>query len=798
MKNLKLGVCLALICFVFVFIWVFSPTTILCVNADGETEATPILIEDEAGLLAVQNNKYYKLTKNLELNEDYWEPIGTVVSPFTNVHFNGNGKTITIKLKYDSSSSGQVLGLFGVIKNTTIKNLTVKAVVELSDGGVVVEPVRIGAIAGRAENSNIFSCHTWIDLKAQRIEQGAEPGTEEIQTNKYKGEIIAGGVIGEALYTSVYDCAVEAQIKVEQDGTNVVNSYFGGVAGKFNDGKIYNVYVAPSYSESGSLIDKIKNKNGVLTAIAGNEADIIISNRKDANSEVVFGGIVGFARGASLNIYNTVFSSMISSETPTKLLRGGIIGKVSTNPIDHPRELLYSKYLNILNSDVLSFSGSVGNSSAASYITHSSNTNFNQLPNQAFFTAGSWHSSTEWDYENVWKVKSVIAEGGYFFPLLQAFSTYTIKLADLYTVKSQNNQYSSGYIILSLMDGEEVLIDDDGILLKEKEYDLGQEVKIRASFYSDENNNFKNFYRFTYWLRGDISVVEVGKSSSAGYVSTQNPADESTTLTFNASSQTEGTYGIGLVGEEVTVSVYFGVEGGSGSETAVGSINQTVGNKIENRTGNFTLKSVYQSGAANVIEAVNNPSSNFLFTFWQDGGLSANDTQARKLIFELDNTKESSQHRFYPKVVYDSTDNRLEAQIICVFSNNTSLLTLNITEGGGVSIDGGTAIKEQTHNENLVKNRQTTLVAIPDEGYRFEGWYLSSILLSKETQYTISIESASWIEARFSAIETSEGLAGWIIAIIVIGSLLVVGAVVLIIIKVKKKSFGSYKKNYRY
>jgi hypothetical protein len=77
---------------------------------------------------------------------------------------------------------------------------------------------------------------------------------------------------------------------------------------------------------------------------------------------------------------------------------------------------------------------------------------------------------------------------------------------------------------------------------------------------------------------------------------------------------------------------------------------------------------------------------------------------------------------------------------------------------------------------------------------------MSDILLSTELSYTTQLAEAKIIEARFeeSAIITGSALAWWAITLIVVGGLGIIAGVVLIILKVRKNSFGNYKKNFKY
>jgi uncharacterized protein (UPF0297 family) len=863
-KNLKLVISLTLICLFFVFLGVFAPSFINKIDAYAVLEGSgtledPYQITNLQDLETMQNDikngenssAYYKLMQNINLeNRERWNPIGKIGYTFSG-YFDGNGKTISnVNIIYDKESEMSVMGLFGVIENAEIKNLAVKVNVKLSDEkDIVLNPLKLGGIVGQAINSKIYNCKVNFELEARRkdysLTQDAEIDTNsnyftrsgsagnytytyvsnpilnyigtyyellETGENKYNGEVVVGGAVGYGQGLEIYQCAVTTKINIIQEGNNIVNSYFGGVVGQMNGGEIYFVYVAPSES----LVSKISARNGSLPALSSGDADILISSSKN-NSVIAFGGIIGYNQNSNLVAFNNVYSSLYYTSTPSKLTCGGIIGRINQNISEHPQDLTYSKYLNVPSAFVSSFSGAVGNASAVSYNIHSSNLSFSSMPTTSFYTTNSWKYLKDWDFTNIWKNSSIITYSNYFFPNLQCFASYNIKLSANYTVRyNADGTYSSGYINLYFVDSNGNILWKDfenKTYITEKDFNAGEEVKIRAIFYNDDNSlrDFQHYYNFTNWLVGDTTAISAeGSKVLNGYTcvteTVKNAEDiniTQSTITFTASSSKEGIYGIGLIGKSVKVKVHLLVENGTGNETGFGSVDQTiVNNRIVNHTADFEIQiAQYQSGVSTILEAINNANSKYVFANrgWRDAyNIDNNFMTIRKIPFELDNSKTSTLSRFYPTVIYDEEEG-LIAEIICYFSNNTSELTLKIKGEGSITIDEGTPITEE-HIENIINNKLTTLVANPDEGYKFVGWYMSGILLSTNKTYTTSINEARTIEARFEESEliVGGGLPGWAIAVIVIGSVLIVGIIILIIVKIKKNSIGNYKKNYRY
>lgn len=863
-KNLRLEISLTLICLVFVLLGVFSPSFIFKINAGAELEGSgtqldPYQITSSDDLVIMQNNikngenssAYYKLMNNISLSQEgTWNPIGKIGNAFSG-YFDGNGKIISdIKIIYDKSLGESSLGLFGIIENAEIKNLAVNINVELNDEkDIVLSSLKVGGISGQAINSTIYNCKINFELETNRkaytltqdieIDRNAiyftrsgdlgnytytyvpyentninDIGTyyELLKTgeNKYNGEVVCGGAIGYGQGLEIYQCAITTKINIAQDGNNIVNSYFGGAVGQMNGGEIYFVYIAPS----DSLISKISAKSGALPALDAGDADILISSLKTTGSTISFGGIVGYVQNSNLIAFNNIYSSLYYTSTPSKLNCGGIIGRINSNSSEHPQDLTYSKYLNISSAFVSSFSSAVGNAAAVSYIVNTSNSSFSSMPTVKFYSTGSWKYLKDWDFANVWKKSSIITYSGYFFPNLQCFATFNIKLSANYTVRYNSDEtYNSGYINLYFVspNGEILLKDDNETYVTEKDFNAGEEVKIRAVFYNDDNplRDFKYYYNFTNWRLDDTTAVpaayinnESNKTinTSNGYIS--ESTETQSTITFTASSSKEGTYGIGLIGKNVKVKVYLLVENGTGNEENFGSVDQTIiNNRITNHSSDFEIMiSQYENKVATILEAINNADSKYVFANrgWVDYNNSENFMSTRKISFELDNNKKSTLSRFYPTVIYDEEEG-LISEIICYFSNNTSELTLKVQGKGNVTIDDGSPITENS-NENIINNKLTTLFATPNEGYKFIGWYMSGILLSTNRTYTTSINEARTIEARFEESELVSGGAfpGWAIAIIVVGAVLILGIIILIIIKIKKNSMGNYKKNYRY
>lgn len=152
----------------------------LFAGGDG-TKDSPYLIENATQLknFATRVNNYgngyesayYKLTKNINLSNANWTPVG-FYSPDTDTKhefsgtFDGAGFTISnfnIVAPHKNSQSYTCLGFFGFVQNATLKNITLSDfTIETSEDN---DPVCVGGLVGRFEATNaktksvIEKCH---------------------------------------------------------------------------------------------------------------------------------------------------------------------------------------------------------------------------------------------------------------------------------------------------------------------------------------------------------------------------------------------------------------------------------------------------------------------------------------------------------------------------------------------------------------------------------------------------------------------------------------------------------------
>ncbi|MCX7923037.1 MAG: hypothetical protein N3B21_13665 [Clostridia bacterium] len=168
----------------------------------------PYIITTVAQLAQINNDlsANYKLGNDIYIGNMDWTPIGNSTAPFGGV-LDGNGYTIN-NIKTNRPTVDYI-GLFGYIKNATIKNLNISTV-DIKGRNYV------GAIAGYSYGSVIEDCS---------LVSGVVSGTGYV-----------GGLVGNLQATS---SIIDTYSTVQVSGTG---SYIGGLAGYSSYGRIMRSY----------------------------------------------------------------------------------------------------------------------------------------------------------------------------------------------------------------------------------------------------------------------------------------------------------------------------------------------------------------------------------------------------------------------------------------------------------------------------------------------------------------------------------------------------------------------------
>jgi len=196
-------------------------------NGKGNTIDNPILIDHPGQLvyLAEQvykgntfSDKYFKLTKDLDLNRLNFMPIGWYITttnnrPFSG-HIDGNGHRI-LNLNINRNENTQSSNaLFGYIKDGSINNIGISGNSTVSVGGISAGIVAYG--------NNLTVSNSFNDASV-------------------RGSSQAGGILGYGVGSNVIINCYNAG-KIILQTSSGTNKYIGGLAGYFRDGYISNSY----------------------------------------------------------------------------------------------------------------------------------------------------------------------------------------------------------------------------------------------------------------------------------------------------------------------------------------------------------------------------------------------------------------------------------------------------------------------------------------------------------------------------------------------------------------------------
>lgn len=173
-----------------------------------------------------------------------WTRVGASAANYFGGTFDGNGKTVYLRLTTDTDSDNSV-GAFGYVGGATIKNLTVKGtVVKNGDNGGA------GGIAGAVLYSDgketiIDGCVSYASVSAANKYDaggivGATTGNLKIANSVNYGSVFAGisragGILGNAYCASIDKKISVGLIGVGNAGTVSVggaSGVFGGIAGR--------------------------------------------------------------------------------------------------------------------------------------------------------------------------------------------------------------------------------------------------------------------------------------------------------------------------------------------------------------------------------------------------------------------------------------------------------------------------------------------------------------------------------------------------------------------------------------
>jgi hypothetical protein len=298
--------------------------------------AACIAINTAAQLQAISNHldRDYCLGKDIDLGMiANFTPIATEPDMFTGT-FDGGGHVIR-NLKTNHNDVNQV-GLFGLVKDATIKNLTLENVQVINRKNATT----VGALAGTAQGTTHIS--------NVQISSGA------IAYNAING--IAGGLVGYVTESGLVELSSSAVDVGAKDG-----SFAGGLIGIIDT----NSTLRTSYATGQAFCAGANCTGGGL---AGGAAGAGVSvTRSFATGTVVCsdfcGGLVGDANGAFSFLYAS--GTVLGDSGATT---GGLFGRL-TNPV--ATTVTQSFAVGLLGGGASTFGGLVADTSGSPTVTKS-------------------------------------------------------------------------------------------------------------------------------------------------------------------------------------------------------------------------------------------------------------------------------------------------------------------------------------------------------------------------------------------------------------------------------------------
>ena len=295
----------------------------------------------EVGLLsdAYGSDAHFKLTTDIHVTASEWTPIGVSETSsssekyYFDGHFDGNGHTVSGKLKAAPGFNKAYFGFFGYAKDGSIKDLNITADIECvssyNEGDWQKNKgVFVGGVVGYSESA-ISDCNNF----------GIISGTTSTPNNSITS-VQSGGIAGYS--SSVTNCNNFGPVSGESSS---FYAYVGGIAGQYasvtncnNYGLISGSTSAPQNTAAYAAVGGIAGQQIASSSNINNsdnygtvEASVLAHQLKS-----YAGGIVGTISQSSVSVTNCHNNGAISSFSPTmknmtETYAGGIAGGLTTS-----------------------------------------------------------------------------------------------------------------------------------------------------------------------------------------------------------------------------------------------------------------------------------------------------------------------------------------------------------------------------------------------------------------------------------------------------------------------------------
>ena len=315
LKTVAASLVLALVFSISSFMFVAAAETVSDEVPEGYT---PIYTAKEFNNIRNNLAGKYILMDDIDLSDYYkWNPIGSSGEPFTG-ELDGNGYSVSDMTIYGDFGDDSKLyfGVFGYIKNSVIKNLTVyNTSIDADYSGTAKYSFYAGVIAGYANASTIENCLTAGLINADGFFYG-----------------YAGGVAGRENAGAIKRCINYANINVTSQ--NIYGIGIGGISGKTSND---NVTECGNYGDiSVSCIDSVVESRTLhIGGISGDNSNIgVISdcfNRGNIDIDFCMPSIyAGGITGNSWSVINSYNTGKISVPVDFAGYIGGVSGDYCT------------------------------------------------------------------------------------------------------------------------------------------------------------------------------------------------------------------------------------------------------------------------------------------------------------------------------------------------------------------------------------------------------------------------------------------------------------------------------------
>ncbi len=557
-------------------------------NEGKGTEENPYIITNEVQLQAMKNepSAHYKLGNSIVLNPgNNFEPIGVDSTyPFSGT-LDGNSKTIT---GLNIESNNKYVGMFGYVKNGTIKDLILKDASIISTYTQIASNGSnegyIGGIAGAITGTSTTNVAT---IENVSIIGESKVATSEIsEGTAVANTVYIGGIVGYSYnYANIINTNSNAKIKANAT-TGVINA--GGLVG-YNYGAISASYATAGVTAnttSGAIyVGGLVGNNRATINTSYSTGDIHATNTSNAQMNV--GGLVGYSNSTISDTYST--SKLFVNSTNGIIYVGGLTGQVS-GTIKNSYAVGKIEEANSTGNKYIG--GFIGNGSAtvtSSYWSpeatgkYISGTKGEQA--KLLYAMLYKNTFTDWDFDNIWGIVE-----GETLPYLKNIE-----------IPEEVNKYKYSYTEYNEGTGTE---DDPYIIRTEEQlqgmenglnahYKLGNDIQITKNFEPiGQNAN----YPFKGTFDGDgYKIINLDIASNNQYVGMFGYTENATikNVTFDNANITSTL-------DSTNTAIYLGGVVGYAKTSTIDNI--LVTGKVEKIDGKYTL---YIGGISGYLYASN-------------------------------------------------------------------------------------------------------------------------------------------------------------------------------------------------